>query len=79
MNVIDLAFSTLGRSTPTFYISICISTLPTQHTTFISICPEGLFSRLLCRRTRRVLNCFIRTEEGNTLTLFILDNPISHI
>ena len=23
-------------STPTFYISICISTLPTQHTTFIS-------------------------------------------
>ena len=22
-------------STPTFYISICISTLPTQHTTFI--------------------------------------------
>ena len=24
-------------STPTFYISICISTLPTQHTSFISL------------------------------------------
>ena len=23
------------NSTPTFYISICISTLPTQHTTFV--------------------------------------------
>ena len=35
LKTLDFAFY-IG-STPTFYISICISTLPTQHTTFISL------------------------------------------
>ena len=30
-------------STPTFYISICISTLPTQHTSFIPILARAMF------------------------------------
>ena len=58
-----------------FYISICISTLPTQHTTFITL-SKTLFYNSLCQMVTRNLRSFLSQLQSKQ-ALFQVETILS--